>query len=175
MHSAILDLETLDTKPTSLITEIGLIIFNREDLTVIDHVEIKPDFFAQLAAGRTFDPDTIAFHRKQGTLPQLDPSSQTDLHFAAAELAQYFREYKPVRVWIQGTCFDRPIVEDFYRSLDQPLPWHFTSSRDARTAWDIAFPNERHPKRGHKALDDCQDTLTDLTKALKKLNALHTI
>lgn len=175
MHSAILDLETLDIKPTSIITEIGLIIFRRDDLTVIDHLSITPDFFAQLAAGRTFDPGTIAFHRNNGTLPCTDPATQTNLHQAAAELAQYFREYKPTRVWIQGTCFDRPIIEDFYRSLSQPLPWHFTASRDARTAWDMAFPTQRHPKRPHKALEDCQATLADLTKALTHLNILDTI
>jgi hypothetical protein len=56
-----------------------------------------------------------------------------------------------------------------------PLPWEFWKSRDARTAWDMAFPGQKHAPRPHRALADCHATLADLTAALRRLNALESI
>ena len=185
--SILLDIETLDTTPTSLITEIAAIAFRVPPLDpgrplgtlpepiVLDHLDLTPDFFEQLAAGRTFTADTISFHRCNGTLPTLDPRMQTPCIQVAVEIAAFFREHNPKHVWIQGTDFDRPVIEDFFAAVGQPLPWKYSKSRDARTAWDLAFSGQPHPKRPHKALEDCQQTIADLISALTELNRLHAI
>jgi hypothetical protein len=173
--SAILDIETLATSPRSLITEISIIIFDRATLTVIDHLEIFPDFFEQLAAGREFEADTLAFHRKNGTLPQIGNHTETPWLHAIVKIEELFNAHKPKHIWIQGTDFDRPIIEDFCKAHNQPLPWRFSKSRDARTAYDMAFPDQPHPKRPHRALEDCKETLADLISALKEINRLHAI
>ncbi len=172
--SAILDIETLATSPQSIITEIAIIIFDRATHTVIDHLEIFPDFFEQLAAGRAFDPDTLSFHRKNGNLPN-GKDNQTPCLHAIVKMQEMFTEHQPKHVWIQGTDFDRPIIEDFCKAHNQPLPWRFSKSRDARTTYDLAFPGQSHPKRPHRALEDCQATLADLIQSLTKLNALESI
>jgi DNA polymerase III epsilon subunit-like protein len=177
--SAILDLETLATSPRSIITEIGLIIFDRATLTVIDHLEIFPDFFEQLAAGRESCPETIAFHRNNGTLPNIQSPIINHQSIpciqAVVEVAACIATHRPQNIWIQGTDFDRPIYEDFCQAQDQPLPWKYHQAKDARTTYHLAFPGQRHPKRPHKALEDCQATLADLIAALTKLNALASI
>jgi hypothetical protein len=171
--SILIDTETLDTKPSSLVNEIAVIAFDRTSLQVVDWIVLHPDFFEQLALGRTFSADTIAFHRRNKTLPTLGLG--TPLHLCLAYLTVFFAEHKPARVWIQGTCFDRPIIESMCDHFNMPLPWHFTKSADARTEWETAFPGVKHPKRPHKALEDCQATLADLIAALTKLNALPSI
>jgi hypothetical protein len=173
--SILIDTETLGLTPGSVITSIAVIAFTRRDLTVIDHLEIVPDFFEQLSIGRTFDPETLAFHRRNKTLPRTDAGEETPCIEAVVNLAAFIRHHQPHRVWIQGPDFDRPLIEDLCKSFKQPLPWHFSKSRDARTAYDIAFPGKKHPPRPHKALQDCQETLIDLAEALSKLNARASI
>lgn len=173
--SAILDIETLDTSPTSIITEIGIIIFDRATHTVIDHLEIFPDFYEQLAAGRTFDADTLNFHRNNGTLPSAGHKEEIPCLHAIVKIQELINDHKPKHIWIQGTDFDRPIIEDLCKSLNQPLPWRFSKSRDARTTYDLAFPDQRPAKRPHRAIMDCEATLADLITALTKLNALASI
>lgn len=171
--SILLDLETLDTKPSSIVTEIAVMAFDRATLEVQDWIVLHPDFFAQLAMGRTHTADTIDFHRRNGTLPTLDV--QTPLHVCLAYLTVFFDTWKPARVWIQGTCFDRPIIESLCDAHHMPMPWNFSISRDARTIYDAAFPGKRHAKRPHKALEDCQATLADLGAALRELQSLDAI
>lgn len=66
--SIILDIETLHRAPGALITEIALVAFNRKDFVPYHEVVIRPGFYHQLQHGRLICPDTIAYHRKHGTL-----------------------------------------------------------------------------------------------------------
>jgi hypothetical protein len=160
--SIVLDCETLALTPRSVITEIAALAFD-EAGTVIDHIDLRPDIWEQLAAGREVDGGTLEFHRAHGTLPTCD--GMDGCIDAAVQLAAFFREHKPEHVWMQGTDFDRPLVEDFCRGVGQPLPWRFSISRDARTLWDLAFPGKKHPPRPHRALADCEETLACILRA----------
>lgn len=167
--SIILDLETLDTSPTSIITEIGVIAFNRSDFSERSIMELHPSLFHQLAAGRTASADTIGFHAKKGTLPDNVNTHNTPAKIVAW-LAEFFETQTPHRVWIQGPDFDRPILENFCNQFGAALPWDFWRTRDTRTLWDIAFPGIKHDPRPHHALADCRATLADLQKSLQHLN-----
>jgi len=168
--SFILDCETLDTRPGSVITEIGVIAVHRPDFVILDEILLIPDLFYQIDSGRSIDRDTVAFHRKQGTLPA-STRGLTPIACCVA-LQNFFKSHSPKRVWIQGTCFDRPLLEDFFASQCQPLPWHFGTSRDARTLWELAFPGTKHDKRPHSAIPDCKATLADIHSSLKALGKL---
>ena len=170
--SIIVDTETLDTTPSSIITEIALIAFHRETLIITDHLIIRPDFFEQLTLGRTWTADTIAFHRKRGTLPE---TTGLSCFQTVAQTEAFFQKHPAHRVWIQGTCFDRPIIKSPPSHFDPPLPWHFTRSSDARTTYDLAMRGKKHPRRTHQALEDCKDTLSDLIEALNAINRLDEI
>lgn len=169
-NSALIDIETLDDTPGSLITEIGLIAFRRADFEVIAASDLRLDLFDQLPH-RSVSEDTIKFHRDNSTLPE-SPFGLTRF-IAAAKIAEFIGIHKPKNVWIQGPCFERPIIEDLFRDLKQPLPWKFYRSRDCRTNWDTAFPDVPHPKRPHHALPDCFATLACLEEALTALGRRH--
>lgn len=168
--SIIIDCETLDNTPRSIITEIGAVIFQRSDFQIVETLDTRLDIYDQLAT-RGVSKETIEWHRKKGTLPE----KATGLlpFIAAAKLQDLIQRHNPVRVWIQGTCFERPLIQDFFEDLGQPLPWHFTKSADARSIWDTAFPGQRHPSRPHHALADALATLPDIISSLRKLGALH--
>jgi hypothetical protein len=172
--SIILDIETLDTTPTSIILSIGMIAFCRGSFNCLAELEITPDFFEQLAAGRTYSADTIAFHRSKGTLPQIK-GDQPSMLESVCLLREFFYQWPPAHVWIQGPDFDRPILESFMASAIPPkpgtsaLPWDFWKTKDSRTTWDNAFPGLKHSKRPHLALEDCRHTLMDLKTAFEAL------
>lgn len=169
--SIILDLETLSRQPNALITEIGVLAFDRRDFSVIETLLITPDIFSQLQDGRHACPQTIAWHRSQNTLPTTNGTGTilADL----TTLHQFFTEHAPQRIWIQGPDFDRPILENLCQSHHLPLPWDYWRTADSRTTWNLAFPGTKHPKRPHSALGDCHATLRDLHASLTILNRLH--
>lgn len=166
--SIILDTETLGTDPSSIITEFACLVFETETFAVVREQEVIFDIAEQLANFRSYTADTLAFHRKRGTLPKsLIGMSGLD---AALQIRSIFQSYSHSHVWIQGPDFDRPLLENFFASQNMPLPWEFWKTRDCRTAYDLAFPGKKHPSRPHKALEDCHATLADLKLSLEKLN-----
>jgi hypothetical protein len=167
MHSIILDLETLSREPTAIITEIGLIVFDRVTFKRHSAFSIAPLILEQLAIGRHFDRDTYQFHLKHASLPTT--SGKESIGDTCEIIKNIFLSTKPQHVWIQGPDFDRPILENFLTQAGHKLPWDYWRTRDVRTAWDLAFPGEQHPPRPHHALPDCEATLACLQKALEKL------
>ena len=166
--SIILDIETLSRRPDAIITEISLIAFIREDFTQYGGQCIRPGFYPQIEAGRHLCADTLRFHRKNKTLPMqvTDEDPKTSIRL----LADFVRQHNPVHIWIQGPDFDRPILESFHQQFGAALPWDYWRIRDARTAWNLAFPGVKHAPRPHSALGDCTATLHDLAKSLIALN-----
>jgi hypothetical protein len=167
-HSIILDIETLSRRPDALVTEIGAIAFNRSDFVETSCLLLHPDFFGQLAIGRHVCPETIAFHRDNKTLPS--PVGDMPLKDTVHHLRTFIRNHRPERVWIQGQDFDRPIIESLCRSVGEDLPWEYYRTADSRTAWNLAFPGQKHDKRPHHAVPDCRATLKDLARSLIHLN-----
>ena len=166
-YSAILDLETLSTRPNAVITEIGVLIFNRNDFSIVDELLIIPGFWLQILVDRHLCPNTIRFHLRNGTLPT--SGGENDPEESARSLADFLKCFNPHRVWIQGPDFDRPIIEDFCRQYGVAFPWDFWRTRDTRTVWDLAFPGRKHAPRPHTALADCHATLQDLRDALNRI------
>ena len=163
--SFILDLETLDTSPSAIITEIGIIAVDRETFKETASLLLRPNILEQLAAGRTWSKDTIGFHFREGSAPTL--IGEHSLDHCAAMLHTFFFVHLPHKVWIQGPDFDRPIIESFLAHLGEPLPWKYYHTKDARTTWDNAFPGSAHAKRPHHALPDCRATLACIRRALE--------
>jgi hypothetical protein len=174
MHSIILDIETLSRRPHAIITEIAAIAVTLENGEPLETSSIGIDLCiaSQLAARRHFEPETIQFHQQHNTLPE---SFQAQLPLKAANnLIQFIEDHQPRTVWIWGKDFDRPILESFYQFVGLPFPWKYWQTACARDAYKLAFGHDaKPPKRTHSAINDCRDTLRDLTAALTKLDRLH--
>ena len=165
--SIILDIETLSRRPDAIITEIGLIAFDRSTLEPVEDLSITPSLWDQMAADRHHEAATLNFHRDNGTLPALTDYSSSKV--AVHLLHAFFKRFSPAHVWIQGPDFDRPVIENFCIQNGDVLPWDYWRTRDCRTLWNLAFPGVKHPKRPHHAVEDCRSTLLDMASAFKAL------
>ena len=59
-------------------------------------------------------------------------------------------------LWCQGPLFDYAILEDFYRNMQQPCPWHYWQIRDSRTLFALMpkDPRKDIQQELHNALAD---------------------
>jgi hypothetical protein len=163
-NSVLIDIETLSRHSNAIVTEFTAIAFNRDTFQPVDEITLDPCIATQLAAGRHFEPDTISFHSKNDTLPE----NFTGTHplQAAMTLGLWIQRMKPVKVWIWGKDFDRPILEDFFRDHRLPLPWEYWRTACARDVWNLAFPDKRPAKRPHSSREDAIASIADLHAAL---------
>lgn len=172
----VLDLETLDTTPTSVILSLGcsLFSFEKEENDFRYYVEngfyVKIDPVSQIKSGRSTSKGTIAWWRNQGKEAQtvLMPHKNDK---SLPEALKLFREYlnqneynlKKSYCWSRGTYFDWPIVENAHLQYNLPLPYNGWKIRDIRTAIDILY-----------GVDDGKYELKNGTpKEFIKHNSLH--
>ena len=165
--SLLLDLETFSLRPDAIIIEIGLLIFDANTYREIGSHVLHPDIFAQLAAGRHFDPQTYHFHVAKKSLPSVH--SLDSIERTITYLRGFFDDCDFSHIWIQGPDFDRPLLQNFLEQNGATLPWDYWKTRDARTLWDIAFPGQKAPPRPHTALADCRATLECMRLAMVEL------
>lgn len=168
--SVILDIETLSRRQNAVITDIGLIAFDRTSLEVTDQRIIFPGFFPQIEAGRHLCNETVQFHRLHGTLPK-QVGDQAIQH-AHAQLSEFILKHQPACIWIHGKDFDIPKLETLFTAIGQPLPWKYHQVHCARDAWHLAFGNAKRQPRPHAALGDCEATHRDLILSLQALGRI---
>lgn len=164
----LIDLETLDTTPTSIVTQLAAATFTREEgrVQIIDELDLHLDPWEQLRTRRSYSPETIAFHQQHRTLPAgTDHEHPAD----ALDALRHFAE-GTTTVWIWGSDFDRPILEDLAHQHGRTLPWKYWQLRDARTVWKVAFADARPARRPHRAIEDVRASIHDLHRALQHLN-----
>ena len=155
LRHCMIDLETLDLKPSSKIVSIGAVIFDPRYGKIGDTFYMELDHKAQ--TNRTSDPETVAWWKRQSPVVK-KALKGTDLLADALEELDFFLP-KDVKVWGNGSIFDIAILEDAYRQNDMGIPWKFWNVLDMRTikavyeagrgGWSRACGGNKH-----NALDD---------------------
>jgi len=175
----ICDIETLGTKPRSVITEIGGFFF-REDPDARDgytqignaiwcHISILSCLEHRLL----IDEDTVLHRSKNGTLPawdhgyKLPDAIATFNNYLADEVREHRIDTRDLTAITWGLDFDFPLIRSAAAAVHIPLhqPWHYGNQLCARSIWKQAFGKERAPTRTHYALQDCLDEARDFCKA----------
>lgn len=178
MTYLILDIETLGTKPGSVITEIGAFFFkiNREGT---GYHKISSDFHLDISIlsclehHLQLDSDTILFREKTGNLPPWDRGvtlTSALTHFnqwITGEVREHRIEERKIAAVSWGLDFDLPLLRCAALSAHIGLyePWHYANQICARSVWKQAFGSEKAPPRTHRALQDCEDEARDFCKA----------
>jgi exodeoxyribonuclease VIII len=158
------DLETLGTKPGSLILSIGATTFGRGASGSKFHAVIKRQ--TALDAGLTEDAATVAWWAKQS------PEARKTLDLATAGgtmtlalgdalcdfstwLYNECHDHKERRVWGNGASFDNVLIHGAYRACGFYPAWDYTGDRCYRTLKALR-PDIRMNRTGthHNALDD---------------------
>lgn len=183
-----IDLETLDLKPSSVIASIGAICFNREEILEKWYRNIYLP--SQQINGRTVDVGTVLWWMKQDKEAQADtffPQEKPDtLRDALADMAGWMRlcfvnwtdfgrnmtwestdemdfsREKDVSVWANGIDFDLGILTHAYAGEGLDLPWGFRQQSDYRTLARHFGVSGKRIGTHHNALDDAEWAATNL-------------
>lgn len=161
MKHVMIDIETLGTKPGSIILSIGAVAFDLDtgatDITF--YREIDPN--SSQDAGMKLDFDTVKWwitksakaqqaiiNNKGNKLTNVLIDFSTWLHYVDEE----------IYLWGNSARFDLGLIQGAYEVLGMPIPWNHYNELDVRTI--VYFGREikqRMPFSGvkHNALDDC--------------------
>lgn len=174
-----IDLETLSTRPTAVITNLGAIKFDPfgDDANSRDADTIKMDTFYRRVDPGSFtwdsahiDPNTIEWWSKQDPAAQEEMCGLDNRHDIRDVLKDFYKwAGSPRRIWANGAAFDTVIVESACRELERAAPWEYWQVRDSRTIMKMVdIP--RTKLNYHHALWDCYSQIVDLQRALHSLN-----
>lgn len=167
-----LDLETWGTKPGSVITSIGAVVFNDEAVTDHFYARICPK--SAMGAGLSVDADTILWWMRQSDAARAEFSLSAS-HIETA-LADFFRwclsgrgDSEPV-LWGNGATFDNSLLRAAYEACGIVAPWGAFSDRCYRTAKSYR-PDIKMARTGthHNALDDARSQAEHLIRIHKAM------
>ena len=166
-----LDLETWGTKPGSVITSIGAVVFNDE--AVLDTFYARVDPQSCTDAGLTIDPATVLWWLRQSDAAR-EEFIMPNQHIETA-LADFFRwclagrEGDPV-LWGNGATFDNALLRAAYEACGIVPPWGAFSDRCYRTAKSYR-PDIKMVRTGthHNALDDARSQAEHLIRIHKAM------
>lgn len=170
MKDVMLDLETLGTRPGSVIISIGAVFFDPRSGELGKEFHEVIDADSSLYYGFTSDPETIEWWEKQSDEAKatynlalrrdddLGESIATSLTNFTSWLGEE-NQLKNVRVWGNGAAFDNALLSAAYHRLGLNVPWRFTNDRCFRTLKSLFGANGVEPtNRGvkHNALEDAK-------------------
>lgn len=154
------DLETLDTRPTGIILSIGACRVNWLTGEIDDHFYRVISVESCVKAGLTESSATRSWWDKQSEEARkvfTDPN--VPLAVALAEFRGYLQKYNlnKVRLWGNGSDFDNVLLANAYEALNSNAPWRFYNNRCFRTVRKCFAHLIQEPEREgthHNALDD---------------------
>ena len=159
MIHAMIDLETLSTKPNAAILTIGGVKFNPyNNIEPSQGLYHRIDVDAQTAIGREIDPATVEWW---GTQPEDVREEALGDHdrVSVDELTKTLNKWCVGldELWCQGPLFDYAILQNLYKQLGKPAPWNYWQIRDSRTVFSMmpSDPRKAIQEDAHNALADC--------------------
>lgn len=169
MHLEV-DLETVDTEPTSGIISIGAIGFDN------DGIHLDKIFYKRTKPLKTdsFSFDTFLFWLDQSEEARSEFTKARKEDFlpistALQEFSYFFKSNNFKTIWAHPAKFDIVILETMYQKLDMHIPWERNQVRDDLTILKLADIRIEKDSQSHNALVDATRQAEALIKAVKKL------
>lgn len=177
------DIESLDTGPTSVVTQIAMVVFDQNDPeNILGEVNEFLPIDPQLKVGRTVSAATLTWwmHQSPEARAKFELSLGNDdieLTSLVRHVMRKFREFigdSVYQVWARGPQFDIVNIESLCALAQEPVPWSYSSVRDLRTQMDAAgISTDDVPRKEsylpHVARFDCLYQLDCLAAANAKL------
>ena len=177
-HDFSFDIETLGSKPYSIIAAIGCVTFDRRT------GEIFETFYKEISVEDCkkyklkSDPNVEAWWKKQPKDLQECLKGTAELKFTLKDLFNFIIEksHNDSVMWGNGSGFDINLLENAYWACDANPPWNYWQANDMRTivtlGKDIGISLKRDIPRDsakHNALDDAiyqAKVISTITKEL---------
>ena len=173
MAHIMLDIETIDTLPTSVVLSFGAVKFDPYSLAdPYDGMYHRLQLDEQSTHGRTISDDTVEWWSKQHPDAQkevFDESiERTDIPTFLAALNKYMVGVD--KIWSQGPVFDICILENMYRMYSISPNWRYSQVRDSRTLFDLGDDStKRNNMLAHNALADSYTQALSVQAIYKQL------
>lgn len=148
MHDLMLDLETLDTRPSAVVLSIGAVMFDRytREIGPTFYVELTNHLDDQLKNGRTVSGDTIAWWMRQSPEARRVFEEKKTSHerctpmYALSMFIDFCRTHKAKFVWAKDPDFDVVILRSMFEAYgvnDLHFPFSYSKGRSCRTMEDV--------------------------------------
>ena len=178
MPHYMIDLETLDTASTAVITSIGIVEFDTNGL--IGEVEYHLDIAQQLKVGRTVSADTLMWWFNQDNdarailrQGQIKTKYMPD---SLRSISHFIKDKEEDRaiVWGNGASFDNVKLASLYESFNMKEPWAYYNDRCYRTL-KSSHKNVSYKRDGvhHRAVDDARTQALHLIKINKAAGGVY--
>lgn len=179
MHLMI-DLETLDTASTAVITQVGWAAFNLEpslgdketNKGMLSYGGFALNGQHQLRLGRTISADTVAWWLTQDDEPRntMSQSLKITEDMGRGNLKKWLArfDWSDVEgVWGHGATFDITLLESLLKTFAINVPWNFRAPRDTRTIFALV-PSMKweKPEVPHVAMWDAVAQARNVQRAL---------
>jgi hypothetical protein len=137
-----IDIETLDTKPTAAVLSIGAMFFDPLSGDLGEYFNRQVSLKSCTALGLTVDPDTIMWWMQQSDAARGAFKGNEKAGHLSEVLCHLSRWVKgasgfndDIKVWGNGKEFDCTILENAYRAagIQDLTPWKFWNTMDVRT------------------------------------------
>jgi len=165
-----IDLETLDTKATSVIVSVGVCAF--DESAIHDKQYFVLECQEQLDRGRTVSFDTLEwwFRQDKAVTDAAFNQKKMDVDRFLDGLGYFCSKNGIRKVYAQGTDFDIAMLSHIHNQYKKQIPWDFWLVRDTRTIYDM-MKTEKHTREGthHNALDDAVYQAECVIQAFKEI------
>lgn len=170
-----LDLETLDTRPSAVIVSIGAVEFDTNGPNPLREFYRVLQLPPQLSRGRTECPETLAWWSRQSedarsvfTAPAVAPV------IALQDFAVFWSGCD--RLWSNGANFDGVLLTSLYQSFGMGVPWKFWQERCYRTLVDTYHRmNRTRPTKSAPAHNALEDAVAQAQKAATMLACIDRV
>jgi len=173
MTHVMIDMETLDTAPSTVILTIGVVKFDPRGSGIIERLELRPTIDEQTDTyGRSISDDTLRWWSEQSPDAIAEAmGEQGRISYKECMEKLYKFCWNQQAVWSNGAGFDVVVAENAFRDLDMRIPWPFWTIRDCRTIYDLAGVSLKDGGHvtSHKAVEDAQHQAFVVQKAYQKL------
>jgi hypothetical protein len=165
MLHMMVDIESLDTTPSTVICSLGAVVFEDQRMEIVSKRVWNCNWQAQLNQGRTVSEATLRWW-----LEQEEAARQAllrrgyELSQVLHELRAFWNSSKPERVWANGTDFDIAALAHAYAHNNPALvagettPWKYNQARDLRLFKDLlpdsVYQSIKPPVVKHNAMQD---------------------
>lgn len=186
-----IDLETLDTRPTAVVFQVGLIAFKDvlhdkpmafeepplENL-ILGEKLLHVDILSQVIRGRTIDPETVAWWNQQKPESWMRHPEETVLeHDVFAAISEMMGHHGIGDVWSNSPSFDAVLMRSLGDDMKKRgIQFHefpsFRSDMDMRTLKALLLRKGMGlPKKEttHNALKDCRDQVELVVMMLRRM------
>ncbi len=172
MRNVMVDIETLGSRPGSIILSIGAVEFSNEAVggrIFFRRISIG----SSILAGFTMDESTVKWWTEQSREAQ-DKSFYCPggayVGAALRDFAAYVSSDKDTLVWAKGPDFDCVLLEAAYQKCGLHKPWHYRNTRDVRTIFGLAqYKPAAKATVEHDPVEDAIEQAKGVVEAANKL------